>query len=107
MHWLFKRTRPSLPTMTRFWLISLCLVLGSCGDWPSVPETSTQGKSNQWPGLLPWAEIVGPVSEDVLSDEDADKLATRARALQARAAILRSSVRNADDMEALRLRLAR
>lgn len=82
-------------------------MLGACGDWPDVPETSRYGISNEWPDLLPWAEIVGPVTEDALSDEDADKLVARARALQARAAILRSSVRNADEMEALRLRLAR
>ena len=107
MLWHFMRVEPSLPAMTRIWLLPLCLLLGACGDWPDVPETSRYGSSAEWPDLLPWAEIVGPVSEDVLSDEDADELAARARALQARAAILRSSVRNADEMEALRLRLAR
>ena len=107
MLWLFNRAGPSLPTMTRFGFILFGLLLSACGGWPDVPETSSHGKSNQWPGLLPWAEIVGPVSEDVLSDEDAQEMAARVRALQARAAVLRSSVRNADEMEALRLRLAK
>ena len=107
MHWRFNRAKHSLLTMTRICLISLCLALGACGDWPDVPETSRHDSSSEWPNLLPWAEIVGPVSEDPLSDEDAELLAARARALQARATILRSSVRDADEMEALRARLAR
>ena len=62
-------------------------------------------RSSDWPELLPIAQLIETGRVEPAEDEDAERLAARARGLQSRAAILRSNAGDPDAMEALRSRL--
>ena len=80
--------------------------LAACSGWPDVPRVEGASRSTDWPTLLPLDQVAGA---QVVDDPDAlrETLLARASALRGRAAILRGTVRDEDDMEALRQRLAR
>ena len=91
--------------MVRFLLVSLVLLLPSCSDWPSLPQSSSPVESDAWPALVPLAQISGPAANE---DPEAirEDLDARTARLKARAAILRQPAQDADAMEELRQRLA-
>ena len=89
--------------MTRIAL--LCLCFAGCSDWPDASTALPLRGSGDWPSLVPVAELYDTVPEARASE--AGNIAARAAALRARAAILRRSADNQDEMEALRNRLRR
>ena len=81
------------------------LLLTACAEWPDAGGPPLARDTRPWPALVPLDQInTTPVT---VGQEDAERLAARARALRARAAILRRSATTRDEMEALRTRLAR
>ena len=81
------------------------LLLAACGDWPDAGGPPIARDTRPWPVLLPIEQIGGaPLT---LGREDAERLAARASALRARAAILRQNATTREEMEALRARLPR
>ena len=79
--------------------------LAGCADWPDAGGERFAGTGGPWPELVPVAELYATLPE--ARTDDALRLAARARGLRARAALMRRNVRNRDDIEALRARLAR
>ena len=82
------------------------VLLAGCGGWPDVPRVDGAAERTEWPTLLPLGDVAGAA---VVEDPQRlrETLLARASALRGRAAILRGTVRDEDDMEALRERLAR
>ena len=89
--------------MMRTALISLFVILAGCGGWPDVGGP-TSSATQDWPVLRPIDRLIAEGALPEASDEEADRLARRAAALEARARVLRGST---TDMEALRARLER
>ncbi|MXQ08001.1 hypothetical protein GQ651_09100 [Alphaproteobacteria bacterium GH1-50] len=87
-------------------LVLSLTALAACSGWPDVPQVEGAAERTAWPTLLPLDQVAGA---QVVDDPDAlrETLLVRALALRGRAAILRGTVRDEDDMEALRQRLAR
>ena len=91
----------------RLTALILVLMTAACGDWPDLPESATS-RASDWPTLMPFDELIGtPSNRAGSAPEDADGLARRAAALQARAALMRVRISDQADFARLRARLAR
>ncbi len=100
------------------WPISLCamrngtllaivaVLLSACGSWPEL-DAPLRNDPGAWPVLLPLDDVSGLSDNDGSAQSEAQRLASRAAALRARAAVMRRPVSDGDAMEALRARLAR
>ncbi|MDJ0639744.1 MAG: hypothetical protein QNJ20_12970 [Paracoccaceae bacterium] len=89
--------------MMRTALISFFVLLAGCGGWPDVGGP-TSSVTQDWPVLRPIDSLLTEGALPAASEEEADRLARRAAALETRARVLRGST---TDMEALRARLGR
>lgn len=89
--------------MRRF--VVIMLALAACADWPDAGGDRFARTTGPWPELVSVAELYAALPE--ARPDEARRLEARAGALRARAALLRRDIRNRDDMEALRARLAR
>ena len=86
-------------------VVVFCFGLAGCVDWPEAGGERFARTTGPWPELVPVAELYAALPE--ARGDEAERLAARARGLRARAALLRRDIRNREDMEALRARLAR
>lgn len=82
-------------------ILSGCLLLAACGDWPDIGGPTRAGTA-EWPVLLPLDAILASPDMPEASDREAAALAGRAADLRRRAAILRG---DAGDLDALREKL--
>ncbi|MEL7025793.1 MAG: hypothetical protein AAGO57_01000 [Pseudomonadota bacterium] len=83
------------------------LVLAGCAQFPEIDAANRSAPpAGSPPPLLPINELLALTSEGPLPEAETDDLEARAAALRTRAAILRGQVNNADDLDALRARLA-
>jgi hypothetical protein len=87
-------------------LLTLTAALSACSPWPQV-DAPAKDDTGAWPVLLPMSELKGLSGGQSTAQGEAQRLAARAAALQARAQLMRTSVPDADAMDALRARLAR
>ncbi|MEL7106788.1 MAG: hypothetical protein AAGM21_12775 [Pseudomonadota bacterium] len=80
------------------------LALAGCAQFPEIDAVNASGPpAGAPPPLLSFADLQAATAEAPVSTTQTDTLEARAAALRARAAILR---RSADDIDALRARLA-
>lgn len=82
-------------------ILSGCLLLAACGEWPDVGGP-TRASTGGWPVLLPLDAVLASPDIPAASDREAAALAARAADLRRRAAILRG---DAGDLDALREQL--
>jgi len=80
-------------------------LLTACGDWPEVPNVAASNAKGAWPTLTPVSGFPSVATDD--HDTQTQSLLARARALRARAALLRRPVDNQDDLERLRRLISR
>ncbi|MEM9850850.1 MAG: hypothetical protein AAF761_02515 [Pseudomonadota bacterium] len=85
-------------------LLAAGLALGACAQFPEIDAANASGApAGAPPPLLSFADLQAATTEPAAPTTETDALEARAAALRARAAILR---RSADDIDALRARLA-
>ena len=85
------------------YLVPILLILTACGEWPDAGGPPLTRDTRPWPKLVPIDQVSAPSLE--VGNAEARRLASRAAALRARAAILRRSASTQAEMEALRARL--
>lgn len=93
--------------MKHFFLGAALLTLAACGSFPAFEGSATAQRA-PYPQLLPLSAFFGDRKGPATNvNNPSERLEARANRLRARAAILRAPVRDPDDLEAIRARLAR
>ena len=88
-------------------LLYCALALPACVDWPDVPDPQGSVTSDDWPALLPLADLGRAPSGAEGDLSEFDDIEARAARLRLRAAVLRAPVTDQDSFDRLRERLSR